>query len=135
MYVCIFWCEGKMLGSVFLSFDIQPGIRQLMAQFNLGYIKVQCTLIILRAILSKAKNVSMLLSIKLENNNLILTEGFGVVCEVRKNLFLNRSYKTDKCQFLNLGSHFSERFLLGVCFVQFLQTYLSVQQLCFRDSH
>lgn len=49
MCVFIFWCEGQMLGSVFLSFDIEPGIRQLMAQFNLGYIKVQCRLIILRA--------------------------------------------------------------------------------------
>lgn len=64
-------------------------------------------------VLSKSKNAFMQLSIKLENSNLILTEGFGVVCEVRKNLFLNRSQKVDKCQFPNLGSHFSERVLLG----------------------
>ena len=49
---------------------------------------------------------------KLENSNLILTEWFGVVCEVRKILFHNWSHKVDKCQFPNQGSHFSERALL-----------------------
>lgn len=67
-------------------------------------------------ILSKAKNTSTHLSVKLGKKQFSIDKGFEIVCELRENLFLNKSHKADKCQFLNLGSHFTED-PLGVCYI------------------
>lgn len=55
---------------------------------------------------------------KIGKQQLMLIKFWSGLWSKEKNLFLKRNHKTDKCQFLNLGSHFSERsFGVVLCLV------------------